>query len=98
MLLTWKTAGAASDAFFGLTATVPPVQISETLTVAALFGEKSLVTVYCAEVGGSVGVGVGLGVGLGVGVGVGVGLGVGVGVGHVPVPTMSCAVPTELLL
>jgi hypothetical protein len=43
-----KTAGDASEAFWGEESTLPVVHVTETLTVAALFGTKSLLTVNVA--------------------------------------------------
>jgi hypothetical protein len=48
--VTVNTAGEPSEAFVGEVATDPLVHVSETLTVAALFGMKSLLTVKVAEV------------------------------------------------
>jgi hypothetical protein len=47
--VTVNTAGEASDAFFGDESTLPVVHVSETLTVAASFGTKSLLTVNVAD-------------------------------------------------
>jgi hypothetical protein len=46
--VTVKIAGDASVAFVGDVATLPLVHVSVTLTVAALFGTKSLFTVNVA--------------------------------------------------
>jgi hypothetical protein len=50
--VTVKTAGEASDAFFGEESTLPVVHVSETLTVVVSvpgLSEKSLLTVNVAE-------------------------------------------------
>jgi hypothetical protein len=47
--VTVKTAGEPSEAGFGVASTAPLVQPTDTLTLAALSGTKSLLTVKVSE-------------------------------------------------